>query len=91
MQLEGAPLLRLFLEHAPASVVEFQPLVPEGIQADLVGYTYLPYCPFHLRHFKDDPQWNQENTEQSKEPTQRVSPGWVDIGFVELERLVSHH
>lgn len=54
-------------------------------------YTHLPYCPFHLCNFKDDPQRNQENTEQPKEPAQSVGPGWVDVGFVELERPVPHH
>lgn len=50
----------------------------------------LPYSPFHLRKFKDHPQRNQENTEQSEAPAQSVSPGGIDVGFVELERLVSH-
>lgn len=51
----------------------------------------LGYRSFHLSKFKDDPQRNQENTEKSKKPAQSVGPGWVDVGFVELQRLVLHH
>lgn len=54
-------------------------------------FEVLPYRPFHLRNFNNHPQRNQTHTEQSKEPAQSIGPGWVDVGFVELQRLVSHH
>lgn len=55
------------------------------------SYTYLPYCPFHLNQLKNDPQRNHENTEKPEEPAQCVGPGRVDVGLVELERLVDRH
>lgn len=53
--------------------------------------THLPYRPFHLSDFKDDPQRNQENAEQPEGPAQSVGPGRVDVGFVEPEGSVPHH
>lgn len=56
-----------------------------------VRRAHLEHCPFHLGDFIDDPQGNQENAEESQAPAQGVGPGWVDVGFVELERFVLHH
>lgn len=55
------------------------------------SYTYLPYGPFHLNHLKNDPQRNDENTEKAEEPAQCIGPGRVDVGLIELERLVNRH
>ena len=53
--------------------------------------THLEQVSLHPGHLEEHPQRHQEHTEESQAPAQRVGPGGIHVGLVELQRLVLQH